>query len=182
MLVIPSYHLSDRCCSVLTAAVGFQAQKWAGTRLSAPHGISRPGGQTSRSTPPNALTVNVADLPGDLLKPSQLAISVTAFRIIPEGTEADVEASSESLGQHNVSFLQITAPYVPVQQTPPKVLYASIDEYATSLGCRGNLTGFIPLKLQCEHVPTTAVKMTCICVAMSAAARAYKPKGRPQAC
>lgn len=148
-MACPSYQLSKRCCTVFTEAVGFQAQKWAGTRLSAPHDISRPGGEASRSIPPNALTVNVADMPGDLLQSSQLAITVTAFRVIPEGTEAGVEINSASLGPHNMSFLQITAPYTHVQRTPPEVVYASVDEYAT-FHCGHTIA------LQRECVPTTA--------------------------
>lgn len=83
-----------------------------------------------RSVAPNALLVNVADLPGDLLQASQLTIIMTAFRVLPESTEQPLEQFSIPLGPYNTSLLQTTVPSVNVHRAPPKIVYASVDEYA----------------------------------------------------
>lgn len=96
-----------------------------GSKLSKPHSISRPGELPTRSTPPNALTLNIGDLPGDLLQASQLAVTVTAARVLPDNTDGSIR-----LGPHEVSLLQMMTPYISVHRTPPEILYTSLDECA----------------------------------------------------
>eukprot|EP00892_Ulva_mutabilis_P010800 jgi/Ulvmu1/8092/UM004_0331.1 len=108
---------------MLRDLLGSQVQSVVGSKLNVPHTITRPGSQRSRATPPNAVTLNIADLPGNLLEASQLAVTVTAFHVLANRTEA-----STPIGRYETSMLQLRTPNIPVHHTPPEFVYVSVDD------------------------------------------------------